>query len=223
MRNKSTVYRLAIDSIMASVYFALTFLKVDAGVFRISLGAILPIFVCLSFPFIDSFSICFLGIFLEQLFFGLTPTTVLWMLPPLLRPLIISPFTHHYYKKNENMEDHKVLSIVLVIIASLCVSLANTGVLYLDSFIMDYPYAAALQRLAFQTLITISIGIVFTIILFPVIKILRKNNLFNKLQKEKVIHTQTIDDTLAENQDFNEILTQDLKEDSEREINKKGS
>lgn len=181
MRNKYRVYRLAIDSLMASMYFVLTFIKIDAGIYRISLGAILPIFVCLVFPFIDSFAICFIGIFLEQLFFGLTPTTVLWMLPPLLRPLMISPVTHHFRKKNENMEDHKVISLLIVIFSSICVSFSNTGVTYLDSMIMDYPYAAAIPRLVFQTLITLSLAIVFTLILFPVIKILRRNNLFQKI------------------------------------------
>ena len=139
MRVNSTIRRLALSGVLAALYLALCYLDISFGRYKITLAATVIYFVSFCFGPADCFFVCFVGVFLDQLLYGLTPTTLLWMLPPLLRPILINPITYHYGKKGIHMEDKKILSISLIIISSLLVSATNSLVFYLDSLIIGYP------------------------------------------------------------------------------------
>lgn len=177
MRKHSIIKNLSLDSIMASLYLALCFADISVGRFKLTLAAIVPLFVCFTFPLADSYFVCILGVFLNQLLYGLSPTTIIWMIPPLMRVFLIPPFTMHYERKKEHMEDHKFLSISLIIISSILVSLSNSGALILDSIIIGYSYQAVWVDNIIQIFITIVTCILECFLLFPLVKALRKSNL----------------------------------------------
>ena len=177
MRVNSTIRRLALSGVLAALYLALCYLDISFGRYKITLAATVIYFVSFCFGPADCFFVCFVGVFLDQLLYGLTPTTLLWMLPPLLRPILINPFTYHYGKKGIHMEDKKILSISLIIISSLLVSATNSLVFYLDSLIIGYPYKAVLLDNILQAIITMGTGVLEAFLLFPLVKAIRKANL----------------------------------------------
>ncbi len=173
MKNKP-VRRMALIAIFAALYVILCLIDIQAGRFKITLAAFVIYFVCFAFPFSDCISCCILGVFVDQLIYGLTPTTWLWMLPPLIRPLIISPIKAILERKGILLDEKKILSISLVIITSLLTTLANTGALYLDSIIMKYDFKAVFIQNLIQALITVATGVFEIFLLFPTIRALRK-------------------------------------------------
>ena len=177
MRKHYVVRRMALSSILAALYLILCLADFSYGRFKFTLAALVPIFVSLALPPIDAISVCLLGVFLDQLVYGLSPTTALWMVPPLLRPALIIPFTYFIEKKGGHMENHKVLSVILISVSSLLVSAANSLALYLDSIIYGYPYAAVLVDNILQALLTMGTGILLCFLIFPLIKALRKADL----------------------------------------------
>lgn len=181
MRVNSTIRRLALSGVLAALYLALCYLDISFGRYKITLAATVIYFVSFCFGPADCFFVCFVGVFLDQLLYGLTPTTLLWMLPPLLRPILINPITYHYGKKGIHMEDKKILSISLIIISSLLVSAANSLVFYLDSLIIGYPYKAVLLDNILQAIITMATGVLEAFLLFPLVKAIRKANLLPPL------------------------------------------
>ena len=181
MRVNSTIRRLALSGVLAALYLALCYLDISFGRYKITLAATVISFVSFCFGPADCFFVCFVGVFLDQLLYGLTPTTLLWMLPPLLRPILINPITYHYGKKGIHMEDKKILSISLIIISSLLVSATNSLVFYLDSLIIGYPYKAVLLDNILQAIITMGTGVLEAFLLFPLVKAIRKANLLPPL------------------------------------------
>lgn len=173
MKNKP-IQRMALVAIFAALYVILCYVDIQAGRFKITLAALVIYFVSFSFSFTDALSCSILGVFIDQLIYGLTPTTWLWMLPPLIRPLIISPIKCLLERKGIILDEKRILSVLLVIITSLLTTCANTGALYLDSIIMKYDFKAVFIQNVIQALITVATGIVEIFLLFPTIKALRK-------------------------------------------------
>ena len=181
MRVNSTIRRLTLSGVLAALYLALCYLDISFGRYKITLAATVIYFVSFCFGPADCFFVCFVGVFLDQLLYGLTPTTLLWMLPPLLRPILINPITYHYGKKGIHMEDKKILLISLIIISSLLVSATNSLVFYLDSLIIGYPYKTVLLDNILQAIITMGTGVLEAFLLFPLVKAIRKANLLPPL------------------------------------------
>ena len=187
MRKTQVVRRLCYTSILAALYLVLCILDFNVGRFKISLASIVLYFVSFCFPLPDCFAVSLLGVFLDQLLYGLTPTTFLWMLPPLIRPIIIAPISLALEKRGKPMEERKIISVILIIVSSICVSILNTGVYYLDSLIIGYTYKAVILDTIFQALISLAVSIVISFIIFPLIKSLRKSGLLPQRRKKDKI------------------------------------
>lgn len=182
---KNAVRRLALCAIFAALYVILCLLDIKIGRIKITLAALVIYFVCFAFDAKDCFFCCILGVFIDQLLYGLTPTTVIWMLPPLIRPVLIVPIKSHFEKEGTLLDQKKVLTIILVMIASLLTTACNTGALYLDALIMKYDFKAVMIQNVIQALITMGTGIIEVCLLFPVLKALRKASFIPNEQEVK--------------------------------------
>ena len=176
MRRNRIIYRLSLDSIMASLYFILTYLSIRIGKdFHITFASMMVVLSSLLFGLPDSLIIAGLGEFLNQtLTYGLMITTPLWILPPLSRALILSLVSMHYRKKKERLSDHIVIYFLSVILAGLSTSILNTAITFLDGYLMDYPVNFVLIKTLIRFLINILTGIIVGIISLPVSRILDK-------------------------------------------------
>ncbi len=156
MRRYNAVYRLSLVSVFSALYLILAKLTISIGGAQLSFASLSPVFLstCLSLP--EGLRCVFVGQILGEIFSGtLTPTTPLWILPPILRILLVGLVSVYYRKKKDSLFLHPVIYFSVLLLASLFTSLANTAVEFLDALIRDYPLAFVLVRVIKRILISL--------------------------------------------------------------------
>lgn len=187
---------MTLIALLSSLYVVLSFLEIEAGVFKISLASFVIIFSSLTLPFVDSLSIAIIGTFIQQLKFGLGPTTILWMLPIIIRALFISSMDLISRRFDKNLYERKVLCIITIVISSIIVTILNTAVMYFDALIYQYPYEFVFITAIFRALINIGITVCETILIFIIIKPLNKGGMLpeRKLYGQNKSKNEVIND-----------------------------
>lgn len=174
MRRNRIIYRLALDSMFAAMYFILTYVTIRIGNFHITFASLLTVLSSLMFGFPDALIISMLGEFLNQtLTYGIMITTPLWIIPPVLRAVVISTVSLIYRKKDRQLEKHKVAYFITVIIAGLVTSIANTGATFLDGYLIGYPVSFVWMTTLLRFLLNIVTSIVVSLAALPILSILR--------------------------------------------------
>lgn len=142
-----SVKRLATNAVLIALYFGLSMLSFEIGGIKITFASLPTIIGAMLFGPIDGFCIGFFGAFLEQLLkYGLTTTTLLWVLPPAIRGLFIGVCALMLRKRLAPQEIYKKKSMVyfgVCLVSGLIVSCLNTLVYYFDAVIYHY-YSYAL-------------------------------------------------------------------------------
>ena len=121
-----------------------------------------PVIVCaVIFGPIDAMLVGGIGELLNQLFtFGITPTTLLWLLPILSRGWLIGVLGNLWKKRNGTIvitaKTNTVAFLVICVISAVVHSLLNTLALYVDSKMFGY-YSKALVFGALFMRITASV------------------------------------------------------------------
>ena len=133
------------------------------------------------FGWLDALIIAFIGSFFSQLTstYGLSITTPLWMAPPIVRALLFGITYDVLLKKGIRLEDKKVWFFVVAIIVGLIVTLLNTGAIYLDAIIFEYPVSLAIVESIFRFVSSILSSIVCAVIALPALAALKKGG-FNR-------------------------------------------
>lgn len=140
-KSKSSVrlYRLALDAVLVALFVVFSvYLTVKTPIAEFSLAS-LPILLCafLFGPF-DALCVAACGAFFEQLLtFGLSPTTVLWILPSVAQALFAACGAR--LLSNRKGWLHLIL---LILLSEVLLTAVNTATLYLDGAIMGYAVAA---------------------------------------------------------------------------------
>ena len=178
MRNKS-VYRLAVDSMMAALYIALSMLSIHVGPNLILSPASLPIIlVSLLYAPLDALLVSCVGELLKQMIsYGPSPTTVLWILPVMLKSLIISLTASIYRHKGSYLENHKVAYFVTLVVSFLVTTLANTGVIILDSRLMGYPDGLTWILTLTRFLSSLLTSLLLALLSLPILHVVKKINI----------------------------------------------
>ena len=131
------VKRLSRDAILAAMCAVLGALSLDFGSIKLTLESIPVLIGALMFGPVDGMAIGFVGTLVYQLLrYGVSVTTLLWILPYVIAGLIVGAFA----KKNDFRLSTKQ-TILVVVIAEIVITALNTGVLYVDSKIYGYDAA----------------------------------------------------------------------------------
>lgn len=148
MKNKRffTVKRIALDAMMIALYVLLGFFKIPIGnLLRVNLASFAVIVCAVTFSPIDGLVVGFLGEFLSQILgpYGLTPTTLLWVLPEATRGVLLGLMMLVFTKKQippANILKSKAIIWYLFscVLTGVIASLLNTFVLYVDSKMFGY-------------------------------------------------------------------------------------
>ena len=166
-----TTLQLAIDAMLCAVCAVLGYLAIDLTSIKITFES-LPILIAgLLFGPVDGIVVGAVGTLIYQLIrYGFTATTFLWMLPYIVCGFIVG----FYAKKQKFRIPAKELG-VLVVLSELTVTLLNTLVIYIDSKIYGWYYPTLITgSLVIRLVICIIKAVVFSIVLFPLLKTLRK-------------------------------------------------
>ena len=182
-RNTFTIKRIATDAILIAVFFALAMLSVVVAGVKITFNSLPVVIAAVLFGPIDGFLVPFLGEFLSQmLHYGFTPTTILWMLAPALRGLIIGAAVLMLRK---SMSLDTILGskrpwvyFLVCIVAAVLTSLANTGAYYVDSKMLGYYTYELIFGVAGVRIVSNVVSSILTAILaIPILAALRRAKL----------------------------------------------
>ncbi len=116
---RAKIYRIAIDAMLIAIFVILSMVPSEIS------WASLPVLLCafLISP-IDAITVAVFGSFIEQLWYGLNVTTVLWMLPWALFGCFVG-IAAFAVRKNSKIWK----TVVIIVCGELILNLANTTVL----------------------------------------------------------------------------------------------
>ena len=167
---KNNTKRLALDAMLAAMYVVLSMVSIQLPAMKITFDS-LPILVGAAlFGPIDGLAIGLVGSFINQCFsqYGLTATTILWILPAGVRGLMVGS-----YSKRHSYSMTTPQTIFITVLSALVVTVLNTLVMYVDSWVYQYAYAAVLITVIIRIIVGIATAVVFSFILPALLKPLR--------------------------------------------------
>lgn len=171
---KMNTRKLTINAMLAAMCAVLGYIAIDLGNIKITFES-LPVFVsALLFGPVDGIVVGTIGTLIYQLLrYGVTATTLLWMLPYAVGGLIVGMASK---KQGFAMSDRRTAAVI--IIAELVITLLNTGIIYIDSKLYGWYYPALIVgSLAVRLAVCIVKGIVFGTFIPMLIKALRKRGI----------------------------------------------
>lgn len=175
MRNQKVIYRLAIDSMMAALYFVLAYFSFSFGNVKITLASLVIVLVSFLYSCKDSLMVAIIGELINQCAkYGFTPTTALWILPVLLRALLLSFFAYRSRRRGQYLENRTLLYYFCCLFVSLIITVVNTGILFLDGLLMNYPVSFTLIETLFRFLSSIVTSLVVSSISLPILRSLNR-------------------------------------------------
>ena len=170
---KRTTRRLALDAMLSAMFVVLSLISISLPNMKITLDALPVLVASLLFGPLDGLSVGLIGSFLNQLLtYGLSPTTLLWILPAGLRGLLVG-----LYAKRHRFKLTVRQLIMITVVTALLTTAFNTLIMYLDSVIIGYSFAATLPTVFFRIVAGIMTSIVFSLVLPGIIKVLKKLDL----------------------------------------------
>lgn len=130
---------------LAALSFLLNMLELKLpGNLKITFDSIPIVVAGLLFGPVDAVLAALTGEFFTQLLspYGITATTVLWLIPPALRGAVIGLAAWGCQRRGTPLEQRTALCYAVCLLAAVVTTAGNTAALWLDSLLMGY-YSAA--------------------------------------------------------------------------------
>lgn len=143
---RSKIYRIALDALFVALYVVLsTVLSVKIpGAIQISLSTLPLLLAAFLFSPADAAAVALLGTFLEQVLdpspFGFA-TLPIWLIPYTAMALTAA-ISAVFIRRVDNKKLAVLLTCAAVICAEVLLTVLNTGALYLDGYLLNYPVKA---------------------------------------------------------------------------------
>lgn len=150
----------------------LGYVAIDLVSIKISFETLPILLACLMFGPIDGAMVGFFGTLIYQLLkYGLTATTIMWMLP-----YVVCGFGLGLYAYVNRFKLSRTRTVVSVTVTELIVTVLNTGAIYIDSKLFGYYTPELIYgSLAFRLALCIVKGVIFGYLLYVLIPRLRKS------------------------------------------------
>ena len=168
-------------ALLVAAYFVLSItLTIKTGNLEITFKSLPVVAGALLFGPAAGGIIAFLGELLSQLMgpYGLMPTTVLWLLPPLARGLFVGAVAARLWKTGRPLETRPAVCYGVCLLGSLLTSCVTTLCLWADSVIYHYysfafVFGSALIRFGKEIVVTA----IITTLAIPLVHLLRRSGL----------------------------------------------
>lgn len=162
---KNLVLKIVIAGVMGALSIVLEKFSIKVGpIYKISLYGLPLMFTSVMFGYkVGSLTGIVVG-FVSQLTseYGLTPTTPLWMLAPILWGFLSGFISSRFKDKCF----YFINIAIAVLITSFVVTIVNSVVIYLDSLIFNYTATQAFIDIVIKCGISLGMGVIYTFILF---------------------------------------------------------
>ena len=135
MRNATKTTRITINAMFIAMYVILElFVSIKLGNMKITFDALPILISAILFGPLSGFVVGILGSFISQMLsFGITLTTILWIIPVGIRGLLVGLYAK---KVNYKVEPKKLMGVIIA--SSILITILNTGSLYIDSKLYGY-------------------------------------------------------------------------------------
>lgn len=167
--------QVTIDAMMAAMCAVLGYLALDTNVIKASFESLPVLVSALLFGPMNGVLVGGIGSFIYQLLrYGVSATTVLWMLP-----CIASGFIAGQGAKMRNFSLSKVQTVVLVVVSELVFMALNTFTIFVDSKIYGYYFYGIVTgalgiRLAICVVKAIAYGVILPVLMKPLRQLVDK-------------------------------------------------
>lgn len=177
---KMTAKRMCYAALLAAMYLPLSlYAAVQVGNVRISFGSLPVVVAALLFGPVDAVIVAMVGEFFKQLLtYGVTYTTVLYLIPPALRGLVVGLGALALMAlREQRLEERRAVCYAVCIVAAICTTVGNTLINWLDSVIFGY-YTPALifGDLVWRLIVGMINAVIMASLAMPLVKVLRKRN-----------------------------------------------
>lgn len=162
--------RIVFDAMLIAMFFVLSSVSFRIGnTFKITFDSLACLLTALLFGPLDAFLVGFLGEFMAQMLsYGFTATTLLWILGPAMRGLVLGlgiKMVKDRMNLGWNHKKQMITFMLVVCIASIITSLLNTFALYVDSRLFGYyeyhmVFGVLLIRLATGIISSIAMAVI---------------------------------------------------------------
>lgn len=161
--------RLVTDAILIAIYVVLSLYSVNLGFLKLSFAAFPVLVAALRYGWVDGLIVGAMGTFLNQLLtYGLSVTTLMWMLPDMVRGALVGVYAQRRgFKLTLWQTGGAVLASCLVVTA------LNTLALYVDSLIFHYPTALTAGTIALRFVSSVVMAVIFTIVTPKTVQLLQ--------------------------------------------------
>lgn len=163
--------RIAVDAMLIAMYFVLgNYLALNLGGIRITLDVVPVIVGAALFGPADGLIIGLMGNFLFQLAgpYGISATTILWVLPDALRGLLAGILLRGWRRTTGPRMG------AALIMVSLAATTLTTGVMYADCLIYQYSFEIYAPLILWRYIIGVVVAVLTTLALPPLLKALDK-------------------------------------------------
>lgn len=178
MSSKEKTMFLCRLALLTAAYFVLSItLTVKTPYLEITFKSLPVVVGALMFGPVGGGLVALFGELLAQMMgpYGLMPTTVLWLLPPLTRGLLLGVVAAALSKRGSHLEKRPLMCYGVCLGASIVTSCVTTVCLWLDSLIYHYYnfaliFGSALVRFGKEIVVTA----VVTSLAIPMVRLLRR-------------------------------------------------
>lgn len=179
LTNKSKVFRITFLGLCVGLYIALSFATIRLPYQEITFKGFSVVLVSVVSGPLDGAIVATCGEFINQLTgpYGLTPTTPLWILPHVVRALIVG-----FMMRKKDVIENQSAWVLSVILSGIAVTLVNSLVIWLDALIFNYPAALTVITIVLRAAIGIVVSAAYALIIPPLISALKK---LNKIERKK--------------------------------------
>lgn len=178
--NTKTICR---TGIMAALYVLLTMVSVKAGNLHITFASLPVVVTAVLFGPLQAGIVAFLGEFMNQMLtYGFTATTVLWLIPPALRGLIIGAVAMRLAKTARLLDSRPVPFYITGVCAALVTTASNTFVIWLDSMIYHfYSFAYVFGDALIRFVTGMITAVLIVTVSIPLVRFLRRQPFLQRI------------------------------------------
>ena len=176
--------RICLIGMLSALYLALNLVGFRAWSFHITFASLPVVVGALLFGPAEAVLIACIGEFFNQtLSYGVTVTTVLWMIPPAVRGLTVGTAAAALGRGERRLDQRPVLCYAVCMAAALVTTAVNTAVMYLDSVIMGYySFAYVFGSAVIRVGSGVLTAVVVTTVAVPLVTLLRRQGLVREVR-----------------------------------------
>jgi ECF transporter S component (folate family) len=178
--------RLCRCAVLAALYVLLTMLSIRAGNLRVTFASLPVVVSALLFGPWEAAVTALIGEFLNQMLsYGFTATTPLWLIPPVVRGVIVGLCARRLRETARPLEFHAGRLYAVCVAASFGTTVCNTAVIWLDSVLYHYYTFAYVFG---DGLLRVFTGVVTAVcvasVAMPITRLLRRQGLAQPMSGE---------------------------------------